>query len=842
MSTFYISAVNTPTQNETFITSFNFSNTIKEIQANHDGCTVCIIANHENAYSSIKTAEKFKTKIEINGEKLDFSKDFNQIDMHLQLFKYSTNAEQAASELNVLFEKYKKLIPKAMTQEQAIEIMRLHCPNVLIDGQAPENYLSREFKQIISCRYADIKEMISTDDIKLLYLNEYDDCFASNVTQHCLKVKNNEENGQIIILGDGCGRGKTKNGTKRIFEKAKKQGLHPIMASGKQAISFVFGENDDHYQRAKEASQEFRDEMKGLCVVVNSLFSGKFDKILHRCDLLILEEIEDTMSHLISTAAGKLLNDRAVMVEKLITLLRQSKTIVIADAACSKKTLNLLTEMTGYDVIKFKQTVKDCVKKELYIYPNEEHLVQEISDHLVNKRNAITFSDAGNNLSSGKFDTLFAAFSAVAPDTFRLDAAVLKQMDKTAFWGIMNEEMAKHQHVLCSPVITAGQSITNGHFSLNSFLGHQTILPTQAMQTIARNRTATAAHVSITGMRSLSTVFDVVLSNVLEMEATEDELSEAVLAKYKKNEFVKIIIDRMIFENKMRIDYTNTFLIICELMGYQIIRVPVDIDLKKRGQKALDAAKKEEQKRKIAGILSAEKITAAKAVRMQESINTLSVTEQHQLASYELRKFYGLPLTESLILFDKGGYGRFQIDAMHVANGQRARSDKAQSTLSGKIITTILEKLGVIDGAFTNHVTATQLHDAYDFIQKGTLKSNGRTIKVVDKLKSGVNDFRCSKFAKKSVNSLLDRLFSVSLQDTVKQTADKQRIYEFKLTPRHHELRDLYNEMRGFNARKSLKINQQADDERTREFFDLDYMNKKPQHAGHSATGTTLSR
>lgn len=683
-----------------------------------------------------------------------------------------------------------------MTRDEIEEKFKAHSPQFNIDSIPVYEYAIKKYYSHVNEIRRKIIDSISIrheviDKVHTVY--EYDDAFANMVSS---------SNRKIFVLNDLPGSNKTVNGTKPIVRLAQQGGLYPVTVSGKRttATAVTIDESVYYLNDIFEQAHE-RDSATALSGVVNTVYSAKFANIIEKSRFLVLEEVEDMMSHLQSSAAGNTLKERTKLLKALLSHCKKVNVIVVVDALCSGLIAETLKEITGFELIVCKQTKPKIVEKTFAIVKSEDQITESTRINIGLHGGTIVFSDCSNNHKSSHLNVLKNSLGptkdvlAITADYFKDDKSFVKM-------NTIEEEMKKYPCVLFSPVFCAGTSFVN-NYSMFSAISHKTITPKQFIQTTQRVRKATEVNMSFTGSRNIITEPEYILLSILQRESSESELNKEYINEIMEDPYVNLLVKYIAQENYSRVHYENAVLFIAEYLGYKIRVVEEIAEVKSAGKKLLKENKTIEDERRTTAIMNSHDISKSEAERYRKMMNVLTQEQKDQLARYEINSFYAHPLTPELIAFDNAGQGQIIIrNISFVLQGNSKANTKAYEDIYRRIVRHVIKLFHNENLHCTPHITKSMVDEVYEFLVNGYVQSNDRNVHVNEFLRGYIPHFKilASKH-KVLVDDFLKATFCTELLDnkikvTNPKTKKQERVYSFKETEFFLKAMEYYNHIK----------------------------------------------
>lgn len=219
---------------------------------------------------------------------------------------------------------------------------------------------------------------------------------------------------------------------------------------------------------------------KGLKIVVNSLTALKFKRFIQEVDLVVIDEASQVISHVLG---GEVKNRQAVW-ETLDFVVKRTANVIMSDADINAR----CAEMVGSDYKLFK---KPAAHAGITVRTGDINHVRALAIESACKTNTLIACDAVKEaLALAK-----AIEKQGGPAVLVVTADNAQWPEQAAF--IANPNVSSHRVVIYSPVITSALSITSGHFKAHFGVFQGQVVPSDAIQMLRRDRTATSFMVGI---------------------------------------------------------------------------------------------------------------------------------------------------------------------------------------------------------------------------------------------------------------------------------------------------------------------------------------------------------
>ncbi len=215
---------------------------------------------------------------------------------------------------------------------------------------------------------------------------------------------------------------------------------------------------------------------KGLKIVVNSLSAQKYKDFIESADLVVIDEASQVISHVLG---GEVKNRQDVW-NALNSCVKSAPSVIMADADINSR----CAAMIGSDarLFKIEQQHSDITVKTADIDHVRGLAVQAVKDG----KKALIACDVAKDAQA--LAKVIAKKTGKTPLVITADSARWKA--QAAF--IADPDATREHVVIYSPVITSALSITSQHFDAHFGLFQGSIVPSDAIQMLRRDRTATS--------------------------------------------------------------------------------------------------------------------------------------------------------------------------------------------------------------------------------------------------------------------------------------------------------------------------------------------------------------
>lgn len=609
-------------------------------------------------------------------------------------------------------------------------------------------------------KIADVRKHIQAE-------GEFEVIYA-DLDQDLINFMSKAEN-TAFALTQVMGEGKTSKVAIPMFEQACAQSKLPTLVAPKRVLTSLLCSDERNYMNMSMATET----QSGLVGVINSVVASPSLEAYKAGSVLIAEEHEEIIAQATGRAvADGSLIERANLLKGYMDRIKQTNTVVLMDAMFSTSQAEMIQRETGKKVVIVKS--KDTAKNEVTInLLKESENVARASRAINEGKNVLAFSDAANKGENSKFNELYHSIAKDAKSSLAVTANTISELeDSLSFIKNIENEIAKNQFTMISPVINSGVSIQNGHADSVHFFGHQVVPVKAAIQTLKRDRLATEVNVSMMPNFSTKATFAdaIIYSEMLKDKKTE-EVSEELCKAYTDNQAVQNVAQVIAEENRMRVDYEASLIIALRLLGFE---VKFDSDDEEAGREAKSQGRTIEAEERISMLMNAKVVYPAKLKELKEQ-NYITTEEKFQIARAEMEALYRTTITEELIAFDKKGERRAKVENNLIAN-DLIKSSSAATELKAKVIRELFTTLNVNSKVFTASFTKNEADEFVSKILKGSFVINNTTIKGTEAFKIAFSSTMPKGHSTTIVSKILSSKFGIKVVKTGQKTVNGKRV------------------------------------------------------------------
>ena len=226
-----------------------------------------------------------------------------------------------------------------------------------------------------------------------------------------------------------------------------------------------------------------------LAICLNSLGKLTANASLRDYDIVVIDEIEQVLARLTTH-----IDQKPLVFRVLMHVMAHAKTLICLDAHLSKSTVQLIQATCGDKPVTVHiNAYENTEKREIILHDHAESVPLEAMRVLNNNQTVfLTF-----NSKADAYKT-FSTIKAAMPEKRGLYIASDNAGDAAnqAFFKDVNAVSRLYDYLICTPSVSTGVSIDNGHFDFvgGIFLGSVNTA-NDCMQALGRVRNATTRHV-----------------------------------------------------------------------------------------------------------------------------------------------------------------------------------------------------------------------------------------------------------------------------------------------------------------------------------------------------------
>lgn len=526
-----------------------------------------------------------------------------------------------------------------------------------------------------------------------------------------------------IILADGgkylislpTGEGKSTIINEPVLKQYVAAGKKVLVISHRRSINKTLANIDGIVSYDECDQPEVLLNAKGLKIVVNSLSALKFKRFIASVDLVVIDEASQVISHVLG---GEVKNRQAVW-ETLDFVVKHTANVIMSDADIDAR----CAEMVGTDYKLFK---KPAAHAGITVRTGDINHVRALAIEAACRTNTLIACDAVKEaLALAK-----AIEKQGGPAALVVTADNAQWPEQAAF--IANPNVSSHRVVIYSPVITSALSITSGHFKAHFGVFQGQVVPSDAIQMLRRDRTATSFVVGIkqpqyskseaveASYKCKPVCLDDLLATLSFKEGEQAKAEALVRSELSALQFQFLEYTHRKNEAWLRDNIQSTLPASLLARGFAVEVLEHDDDLSLAGFKA-DTQSRKAVKRDVAkGLNHAVKADPVTAQRVQEfgSVNEQEYFEASRARAIEVMKVSDFDLDDAMIW----GHGEGESKIM-----------KFRELMS------TTEALGATDERSSKRVMAL-LKPAFEVMTTGNTWTGTESVALFDSLNAIRND------------------------------------------------------------------------------------------------------
>ena len=308
----------------------------------------------------------------------------------------------------------------------------------------------------------------------------------------------NAPRGSILLVKAPQGAGKTQDllkpvaaamgGTTTVIAVSAKVSLVADLATRLELTD---------YKAARPGSLECST---GLAICVNSLLNPKFSEILSRQNTVVLIDEVDAVLRELHNPHGTLGKQARPVLERLTSLMQNARLTIGVDADINNQTVQTISAMRRPDQNLVIHTVESRWALPMIRFGEDKQIWSEICSAVENNERVLITSD-----SAGTVIRLAKLLRAIHPNKRVIEIQSRHGVATTGDPAIVkllqdiNSGIADIDVLVCSPAVESGISITTKHFTRHFALYQGVIAPSQIIQQMRRDRTATTITLGLAG-------------------------------------------------------------------------------------------------------------------------------------------------------------------------------------------------------------------------------------------------------------------------------------------------------------------------------------------------------
>ncbi|WP_339101267.1 DEAD/DEAH box helicase family protein [Pseudomonas atacamensis] len=494
---------------------------------------------------------------------------------------------------------------------------------------------------------------VSAIDSKLEFLTSRMNSKTNALTDNGISSQTPEEIRDIILSEGGkylvslpTGEGKSTIINEPVIQHYLDTGRKVLVISHRRSINKTLANLPGIVSYDECDTPEDLKNAKGLKIVVNSLNALKFKRFIAEVDLVVIDEASQVISHVLG---GEVKNRKSVW-ETLKFVVKHTANVIMSDADIDAR----CAEMVGPDYKLFK---RPAAHAGITVWTGDINHVRALAIESACRTNTLIACDAVKEaLALAK-----AIEKQGGPAALVITADNAQWPEQAAF--IANPNDTTHQVVIYSPVITSALSITSGHFQAHFGVFQGQVVPSDAIQMLRRDRTATSFVVGIkqpqyskseaveASYKCKPVCLDDLLATLSFKEGEKAKAEALVRSELSALQFQFLEYTHRKNEAWLRDNIQSTLPASLLARGFAVEVLEHDDDLSLAGFKA-DSQSRKAVKRDVAkGLNHAVKADPVTAQRVQEfgSVNEQEYLEASRARAIEVMKVSDFDLDDAMI-------------------------------------------------------------------------------------------------------------------------------------------------------------------------------------------------
>jgi hypothetical protein len=329
-------------------------------------------------------------------------------------------------------------------------------------GRAPEACLALIMRKLIS-----MTEKMNACTSRLLTKGETPES-PEAIKNEILKT------GGRFMLCLPTAYGKTSIILEPVMRSYIEQGKKVLVITHRRSINKNIAQIEGMVSYDECTSPDIIASAKGLKIVVNSLSAQKYKDFIESADLVVIDEASQVISHVL----GGEVKHRQDVWNALNACVKNAKNVIMADADINARCASMIGPEAR--LFKIEQSHSDITVSTADI----DHVRGLVVEAVKEGKKALIACDVAKDAQA--LAKVIAKKTGKTPLVITADSA--RWYEQAAF--IADPDSTKQHVVIYSPVITSALSITTAHFDAHFGLFQGSIVPSDAIQMLRRDRTA----------------------------------------------------------------------------------------------------------------------------------------------------------------------------------------------------------------------------------------------------------------------------------------------------------------------------------------------------------------
>ncbi len=469
-------------------------------------------------------------------------------------------------------------------------------------GRAPEACLALIMRKLIS-----MTEKMNACTSRLI---------AAGETPESPEAIKNEilKNGGRFMLCLPTAYGKTSIILEPVIRDYMAQGKKVLVITHRRSINKNIANLPGIVSYDECSSPDIIASAKGLKIVVNSLSAHKYKDFIESADLVVIDEASQVISHVLG---GEVKNRQDVW-NALNSCVKNAKNVIMADADINSRCASMIGEAR---LFKIEQSHSDITVNTADV----DHVRGLVVEAVKEGKKALIACDVAKDAQA--LAKVIAKKTGKTPLVITADSA--RWDEQAAF--IADPDATKQHVVIYSPVITSALSITTAHFDAHFGLFQGSIVPSDAIQMLRRDRTATSFTVGMKNpdyrktemvevkFRKGLVKVEEILKGMTINDEMKDKIREAVKEDTKLSSFDALQYDHNRSEAWLKDNIQNSLPATLISQGFKIEVLERDEDLAKAGFADKSAGLKAVKKEVVAKLLEAKAASESVVKTVEEA-------------------------------------------------------------------------------------------------------------------------------------------------------------------------------------------------------------------------------
>lgn len=312
-----------------------------------------------------------------------------------------------------------------------------------------------------------------------------------------VSLATNAPRGTILLCKAGQGAGKTQELLKPVAAHFSNATVIAISGTVSLVSDLATRLQLTDYKNAGPGELE---ASTGLAICVNSLLNPKFSEILSRPNTVLLIDEVDAVLRELHNPHGTLGKQARPVLERLTSLIQRARLTVGVDADTRNATIQTVAALRGPEQNLIIHTVESPWAKPLIRFGEKRQIWNEILSAVRNNEKVLVTADtAGEVIRLSKILKALHKDKRIVEIQSRQGVATTGDPEVKALLRDINAELADIDVLVCSPAVESGVSITTPHFTRHFALYSGVTSPTQIIQQMRRDRTATTITLGFCG-------------------------------------------------------------------------------------------------------------------------------------------------------------------------------------------------------------------------------------------------------------------------------------------------------------------------------------------------------